>query len=156
MTQVRDGARVAYVGDDMRTRLEIGDAGLVLACTGSASHVRWSTGAREGEIVLVPNMDLVAQGAHDVTPLFEGSLITTALRATYDERGATGVIQALGSEGHLGVLDTLVDDTLDFIAARLRNDISMQAVLDELGPDDGEAVLSVAARIVARDLVEGD
>jgi hypothetical protein len=146
VSQIRDGAVVAYVGDDARTGLNVNDQGKVLMAEGSASHVKFATGPRAGDIVFLPNFDLVAVGK-DASKIDESvleGLQVTAAAEIFATTGASGILEALDGEGHLAVLDVALDDVLAFLAQRVRQDPAFAAVLAQLDDYEGDAVVHLA------------
>ena len=148
---MREGARVSYVGED--DGLAVGDQGRVLSASGAASHVRWTTGARTGEIVLVNDLDLVANRKPEVTNdgLDAASLVTLAVRDTFDATGPVGLLNALNEEGHLATFSIYAEQALEFIAAAIRTDASMAEVLANLETEEQSAFISFTASILLRD-----
>jgi hypothetical protein len=63
---IREGSQVAFVGHP-RGDLRIGDEGVAIDVGVSGTHVRWLTGARQDQVDLIRNGDLVpnATTRHD-------------------------------------------------------------------------------------------
>ena len=158
---IREGARVSYVGEFADYGLAIGDQGRVIASSGAASHVRWASGPCQGQMLLVPNDDLVeaartgslAESVDD--SLSSGSLVHVAVRDTYDLEGPEGVLAALAEEGHLAALSDLAEEALESVSARLRTDPSMVEVLAALDPEEQDALVTRTAMSLLRDVVVG-
>jgi hypothetical protein len=157
MSTPREGQRVAYVGDGDHG-LQPGDCGKVLSSAGTASHVMWATGARAGEVILLSNMDLVASsaGARTYDDLDGGHLVTIAVRDVYDVRGEVGLLNALNEEGHLATFAPIAEEAISMVAARIRQDPSIQEVLSHLDPDEGAEFVAFAASVLLRDSFGGD
>jgi len=88
--------------------------GKVLSDAGIGSHVMWSTGARKGEIVLVPDIDLVQTNGARISydDCLDSGLVTIAVRETYDSGGAVGLLNALNDEGHLATFSQIAEEAL--------------------------------------------
>lgn len=154
---IREGSRVAYVGDG-DDGLVPGDQGKVLANAGQANHVMWSTGVRAGEVTLTHEHDLVCQRqAARYEDLESGSLVTISVRNTWDRAGAVGLLNALNEEGHLATFAPIAEEAIRMVASRIRQDPSIGEVLARLDPDEGAEFVSFAATCLLRDAFgEGD
>lgn len=156
---MRDGQRVSYIGDG-RDGLNLGDKGQVLVVEGRGSHVLWSTGARSGEVDLIDNFDLAAQGKGQTVASFDpeqddslevGGLHTTAVRDLYDADGEAGVLNWMVNAGHTASFQAVAEEAHSFIVARLRQDPSFQAVANNLDEEEHESVIRLAASVLLRD-----
>jgi hypothetical protein len=150
---MHDGAKVAFVGHPS-DGVEIGDEGLVLQAGNTGSHVKWKTGAAKNTITLVGNDDLVINGSlakHPLTDGLEGDVVGISVRATFDRRGAVGVLNALNEEGHLSAFGQIAEDAMQMVASRIRQDPSFVEVLAVLDPDEGASLVEVAAASLLRD-----
>lgn len=152
MSIPREGQRVAFCGDP-DAGLQPGDRGKVLSSAGQASHVMWATGARAGEILLVGNLDLVASQQAPVSydDLDSGSLVSIAVRDTYDGAGPVGLLNALNEEGHLATFATIAEEAMQAVAKRIRQDPSITEVLAVLDPEEGAEFVSLATSVLLRD-----
>ena len=163
---VRDSQRVSYVGPE-RSGLALGDRGIVLSASGDAAHVQWVTGARTDQVDFVPADDLVAMGRPPKDPpghttaaafadsLTYGTMVTVAVRETFDESGEVGLLNALASEGHLANLSSVAEEALALVASRVREDDAMRQVLGQLDAEEGEALINLTAAVVLRDAFGG-
>lgn len=149
---IREGKKVSFVGDE-DGGLKVGDRGRVLSASGDSSHVLWSTGARSGEVTLVPDLDLVvgsqSQMAYEDT--FSGSLVTIAVRDTFDAAGPVGLLNALNEEGHLATFAQYAEEALQSVAARITQDPSMREALSHLEPEEQGEFVTLAASVLLRD-----
>lgn len=152
MTTPREGQRVAFVGDP-GDGLQVGDRGKVLSCSEASAHVLWTSGAKAGEVLLVGTLDLVAnqQAARTYDDLDSGSLVTIAVRDVYDGQGHVGLLNALNDEGHLATFASIAEEAMQTVAARIRQDPSIQEVLARLDPEEGAEFVSFTASILLRD-----
>lgn len=154
---LRDGQRVAFAGIPSDDGLGIGDTGKVLACQGDISHVMWNTGRKNGSVTVEDNDDLVAQVSPRTVEstladsLDDGDLVAVAVRETYDEGGETALLSAMASAGHLASLTSYAEEALSVIALRIRTDPVFQPVLGELEPEEGDALVNLAAAVLMRD-----
>lgn len=155
-----EGSKVAYVGDDVT--VGVGCIGRVLASAGTSQHVQWLDGLRVGQVDLVPNEDLVdhrpaMQATASVAEQFEAtldvpSMVSVAVRETYDTYGEDGLINALDEAGHLATLSSYATDAIATVAGRLRQDPAFASVLGQLDDDEAESLLVR----VAVNLLHGD
>lgn len=147
-----EGGKVAYVGDG-GDDLAIGDEGKVLSAGTTGSHVMWSTGARQGQVTLTHNADLVMQGRATAgyEHGFDAGLVSVAVRDVYATGGAKRLLAALNQEGHLAAMTALAEEALQGLCARIRTDPSMREVLAVLEPDEGAEVVSLAATALLRE-----
>ncbi len=144
-----EGSKVVYIGED--TMVGINTIGKVLASAGSSQHVQWVEGLRAGQIDLVPNEDVLPlRVAHEegisANRQFEDSLdtpsmMTVAVRDTYDDFGEDGLLNALSDSGHLATLTEYAGEAIGLVASRLRQDPSFSLVLDELDDHEAESLL---------------
>lgn len=147
----REGGRVTYVGSEYDgDRLTIGDQGKVLSNGGSASHVIWASGERQGAITLTNNGDLLPMEQENPYQA-QGHLVSLSVRQVYDRRGETGLYRVLAEEGHLSALAPAAEEALGIVTARLREDPAVQEVLASLDDDEGDAFVSYAALALMRE-----
>jgi len=152
MTSPREGSQVAYVGFGVGG-LVIGDLGKVLAGAGSGSHVVWATGAAVGQIVLIPNEDLVVSRTAVITDdsLDCGPLVAIAVRDVYDGYGEVGLINALNDAGHLAGFTEIAEEALEWVVGKIGNDPSVLEALSHLDVDEARDVLGCMATTLLRD-----
>jgi hypothetical protein len=151
---IREGAKVSYVGYPDEAGLAVGDRGKVISASGESSHVRWESGTRTGSISLVENMDLVvgASAPARTYDAFEGqSLVTVAVRDTYDAAGPVALLNALNEEGHLATFAAIAESALEQVAAQITQDPSMREVLGHLEPEEQAGFVTLAAGVLLRD-----
>ena len=155
MSQLSDGVRVAYVGDD--DDLVVGDEGVVMLASKGASHVKMVTGKRLGSIFLIPNDDLVVEsstrGDFDDS-LSYGSLLDIDVRGIFDRGGEAHLARALSKEGHLSSLAAAAEDAVANFAQWIRNDPSMREAIAALDEDEASALVSHIAVTLLREAVE--
>jgi hypothetical protein len=150
-----DGQKVAYVGDG-DGRHDVGDVGRVIGAGNTASWVKWVTGVSAGHMAEVGHHEIVAV-TNGVDPdALDGPLVTFAVREEHAYRGPHGVIDRLNDEGHLGSFQTIAEEALAHIAARIRTDPSIVEVLAQLDPEDGEELVSTATVALLRDAFGGE
>lgn len=150
-----EGSRVTYVGPQA-SGLTLGDVAEVLSAGPSASHVAFKTGSRKNEILFLDNHDLVSPtkvAASEWDDSLEGPLFIASVGEAFDQGGVRQVVAVLRNEGHLACLDQVREETLNFICSRLKQDISIQSVLNDLGDNDGEAVVLHTAKLLLKDLL---
>lgn len=154
MTIIREGAHVSYIGYG-QSGLAIGDEGKVLSNAGSASHVRWLTGVVQEQVLLVSNEDLVpaakaaSLGVED--DLESGPLVTLAVRDIYDEEGEVGLTAALADDGHLTAFAQIAEETLEWVQAKISEDLSVHDALSHLDPSEQTDTLTYMAMALLRD-----
>lgn len=153
---IREGKKVSYVGDG-EDGVVIGDVGKVVADAGDASHVRWASGSREGQITLVPDLDLVVARAtsHVLADSMETALVSVAVRDVYDSAGEAGLLNALNDEGHLATFSQIAEEAQQIVATRLRTDPSMVEVLARLEPEEASEFITFTASVLLRDAFGG-
>lgn len=152
MSTPREGARVSYVGLPVQDGLAVADVGKVLSTTGSSSHVMWETGRKAGQVTFEEHEDLVAQSSvRNDTEMFEGSLVTVAVRDTYDTAGDVGLLNALSEAGHLASMSGYAEEALALVASRVREDPAFAPVLAQLEPEEGAALVSLTSAVLLRD-----
>lgn len=145
----REGSHVSFVGSEYDgDRLTVGDEGKVLSNGGSASHVLWATGDREGQITLTANNDLLAAEGQSV---HHEALVSMAVRDVYDRRGNSGLLRVLANEGHLAAISPVAEEALELVTARIRDDAAVQEVLASLDDDEADGFVSFAALALMRD-----
>jgi len=148
---IREGAKVSYVGYG-EGGLAVGDQGKVVANAGSASHVRWSTGACVDQILLVRNEDLVqATATKDEIDFASAPLVAIAVRDVYDAGGEVGLLNALAEEGHLAGFTQIAEETLEWVQAQVAADPSVREALGHLEDQERTEMLSFMAVALLRD-----
>lgn len=138
-----EGSQVSYIGDEV-DGLRIGDRGLVLASGASASHVRLTTGASLDTIKFLVNSDLVTTASApswDTSPFENHSMVGISVRATYEDRGVPGLVNALDRQGYLASMLQVGEEALGFVASKLRQDPVMREVMSQLEVGDDEDFL---------------
>lgn len=154
---MRDGQQVSYIGlDGHITDPALGDRGKVLAVGQTASHVLWTTGHLADQITLTDNYDLAIVGRALESDGLEdsleyGTIITTAVRDAYDDGGEVAVLNFMAEQGHLACFHDIAEDTIQFIASRLRQDAGFQAVASHLEEDERESLVLLATHVLLRD-----
>ena len=155
----QDGQTVSYIGPATPLGLQPGDQGMVLSDAGSGAHVMWSTGSVRGKVTLTDDYDLSAVGL-PITASYDdglddsldvGTLTMTGVLATYDEEGPAGVLAAMASAGRLDGFTGIAHEALGLIQTRLRHDPAIAVVIAQLGEQEGEALVSLAATVLLRD-----
>lgn len=154
---IREGAQVSYVGYG-ETGLVVGDQGRVLAASGDASHVRWTSGARKDLVLLVPNEDLVqARAAREVeTDLGTGPLVAIAVRETYDDGGEIALFNEMAEAGHLAAFSQIAVEALEWVQGKIANDPSVAEVLGHLDPSEATDLLGFMTTALLRDAFSGE
>jgi hypothetical protein len=146
---MRDGARVAFLGDD-----RLGDEGVVLDAGNTGSSVKWD---RTGEIRLESNRLLV-----EITPrdrfnesiddcLDTPGLTTFAVAETMERSGPEGVFAQMAEEGHINLLADMAEEAIDLVASKLRRDPSFREVLGMMEDEDGDVFVRYAATHLLRE-----
>lgn len=151
---IPEGSHVSYVGDGVGRDqgLTLDDRGQVVAAAGQASHVVWKTGSLKGKITLTPNLDLVAvRTVPEGDDSLDGPLVSMAVRQTYEERGARGLLTKLATQGHTSGFASIADEALALVTSRIRSDPSFRVVLGSLDEDEGSDLVSVAAVTLLRE-----
>lgn len=147
----REGSKVSYVGDEFNgDRLSVGDEGRVLSHGGSACHVIWASGEREGQVTLTANCNLLSTQPEAVFAR-EGHLVSMALRDIFEKRGNRGLLGVLAEEGALASLTPAADEALAFVMGRVRGDAGVQEVLAHLDEDEADEFVSYAALALLRE-----
>ena len=149
-----EGSKVSYIGDPTE-ELDIGDTGKLLVSDGHASHVRWLTGASEGEISLVPDDQLVMVAVEPRSSYYDsldgGRLVHVAIRNVFDRFGQVGLLNALNDEGHLSTFQPIAEEAIAMVASRIREDPSFVEVLGELDGDEGDEFVMYASFTLLKD-----
>lgn len=158
-----EGQQVAYAGDTDPFN-EVGSLGKVVAMSGAAAHVQWTTGPKAGSIDLVETYELVERRTastaitRDATTMgsFDAALDmpateTISVRATYDDTGEDGLVTALNEAGHLAVLAEYVDEAVGHLASRIRGDLTLGEVLAQLEQDEAESLVARVASVLLND-----
>jgi hypothetical protein len=159
---LHDGQQVTYIGPSMavgadHTALNIGDRGKVLGSGENASHVLFTTGAVEQQILLVDNYDLAplgkvanSDGLDDCLEITD-TLTASAARQVFDIGGEIGVLNQMAEEGNLAAFGQIAEDAYEFIATKVRQDPAFRAVTAQLDDDEGEALIRLASHVLLRD-----
>lgn len=166
-----EGSKVAYAGDTDPFQ-EVGSLGKVIALSGDAAHVQWLSGPKSGSIELIQQYELVPdrsqqqgqQGQQDQQRALVGSLMnsfdnaldmpaseTISVRATYDDLGEEGLVNALSEAGHLAMLSEYVDDAVGYLAARVRQDPGLGDILAQLEADEADGLVGRVASLLLSD-----
>lgn len=134
-----EGVHASYVGPEAHG-IRTGDRCFVLSDNQSIVHVRWTTGAREGEYSEVPPRDLVPDlvtATRDDEWAFEAgrgappSVIN--VQALYDRGGDVALFEAMEAEGHLDNLQWAALEAVRSVRASLAHDESWDQVRQALG-----------------------
>jgi hypothetical protein len=152
-----EGSKVSYVGPEV-DGYAIGDHAVVLASGRTHSHFSFRTGEHEGTIHYLANSDFVQPTAHTASAWDEALETDTpaiAVRAAYDAGGPKRVVRELRSNGHLAAMEQIGDEAIQLVAARLRQDPSVLAVLAQLDAEEGSGFVSYAAVQVLRGVLGG-
>lgn len=162
---IAEGSRCSYTGPEL-LGARVGDLVRVVASSGDASHVRWESGDRAGEIDLVLNDNLVVgrsghTGAASVAAqmadsLDFGPMAVTGLREAYDEGGVEGAVAVLDDSGHLAMLAEAAEAVLAEMSARVRSHPRIVEALEGMDPDDAAKVSEAVAAIVLADTARGE
>lgn len=167
-----EGQRVAYAGDTDPFN-EVGSLGKVIALSGLAAHVQWTSGPKQGSIDLVEQNELVtstdpiqAQAHSSQSDLFDYSLgaeaalvsvpVSLQVRAVFEESGEDGVLNMLSEAGHLAMLDAYAEEAVGHLSARVRQDPNVSSILAQLAPDEAEMLVTkMASTLLTERLQEG-
>lgn len=153
---IREGSPVTYVGFDTHAGLAYGDAGRVLSYdfTTDTCHVLWNTGAKQHQALPV-YADALATEAAVVDGLEDslevGTLGRFSARRTYDEAGATGLVNEMAQWGHLTSFEAYAEQALALVAAKVRHDPAVLTLVAELDEDEAEQVFRTASACLIRD-----
>lgn len=150
---IREGQRVRYAGDTDPFN-EVGSEGKVLAISGTAGHVQWTTGPRVGQIDLVEEHELVPLRPGQVeasTPSPQQVHAGLMIRAVYDEVGEEGLVNALSETGHLAMADNAVEEALDHLVASIRQNPVLGEVLGQLEADEADSLAERMASVLLSD-----
>jgi hypothetical protein len=151
---LREGARISYVGDG-RTGRTLGEHGRLLARDLRSGHVKWA----DSSITLEDLQDIaplvthaVASTSDDLADSLEvGPIQTTGLRNVLETEGSAGAVNALANSGHLGDLQDVADDALNFVALRIRQEPLFRAATASLEADEIDELVTMAAQVLLRD-----
>lgn len=150
MSVICDGSRVAYVGLSGAGEPGAGDQGSVLSGTSAYAHVLWRTGTRTGRVDMVHLADLVAVDT-PVPGLLDDSLdapVPHAVQArrAMDEGGPAALVAYLEDAGALSPLEDSAQRATAVVAARVRADPRVAAVLAEFEPEDAAGLVDLLCR----------
>lgn len=153
-----EGAKVTYAGDTDPYN-EVGSHGRVVALSGTAAHVQWTDGPKTGAVDLVEQFELVedrGNSTQTVAASFDAALdmpdsAVVAVRDTYDELGEEGLLNALNEAGHLAMLSGYVEEAVNTLSARVREDISLGTVLAQLESDEADSLVGRVASVLLTD-----
>jgi hypothetical protein len=149
---MKEGARVAYIGEPPEKGFAVGDEGRIIAMAGSGAHVQWASGEHSGEISITRLDDLtpIKRQARSFADT-DGLLVTVAVRDEYINGGASGLLNALNDEGHMANWSQYAEDALQLVATRIRQDPSMAEVVAQLDDEEAEEVIATATLVLLRD-----
>jgi hypothetical protein len=159
---ITEGQQVAYAGDTDPFN-EVGSLGRVVAVSGQAAHVQWTSGPKVGSVDFVEQFELVeARGPaqSETTGMsFDATLdmptsASLQVRAAYDEAGEDGLVLALDEAGHLAMLAEYADRALEALVGDLRADPSFREVLGQLEADEADTVVSRVATVLLGDRIK--
>lgn len=155
-----EGGKVIYAGDTDPFQ-EVGARGKVVALAGTAAHVQWTTGPKQGSIDLVETFELLPdrtgkEATSQPVNSFDNALdmprlVTVAVRDTYDDLGEDGLVNALSEAGHLAMLSEYVDEAVGHLAARVRQDPALGDILSQLEPDEADGLVGRVASLLLTD-----
>lgn len=157
--EIREGAKVAYVGAETRG-FKVGDIGKVVsAAGGNACHVSWRSGDRKGDIEMMSSLEVTpvstepATAARDIdlddSLEYGGPILSFSARKVYDQEGFDGLVSALGDDGHLATLAGRVADIVAGLVNDVRNDAAVIQTTAALDYDEiDEFVGSLVAAMV--------
>lgn len=151
---IPEGTHVSYVGDGLgrESGLVLDDRGKVVASTPTCSHVSWRTGALKGQIILVPNHDLVETRTAVVRDdSLDGPLVSGAVAQTYDKGGARRLLASLAEDGHTAGFAAIAEEAFALVSARIRQDPSFRSVIAQLDPSAGDDLISLASITLLRE-----
>lgn len=147
---LKEGGKTIYAGEDLT--IGQGSAGRVMVIVGSAAHVQWTDGPRQGQVDLIDLYDLsepstVASVRHVVASEFDQSLDmevtgSVAIRQAMDVDGEDGVIAALSEQGQIAMLEPYAAQAVAHLSATLRADSELADLLGALDDFEQEAVLA--------------
>lgn len=153
MAKIPEGARVSYVGwsgTPDEVGLEIGDQGRVVSSSASAAHVRWLGGVKKGAFSMVRPDDLVVMEKHD--PIASLAIGKASFSKIVSTAGVDGVMATLESKGYLGAIPQIAQEVSDLIAARVAAIPGVSAACDQLTPEQGDELISLAKAAVLQEL----
>lgn len=157
-----EGGDVSYVGQGE----QFGSQGQYLASAGPhAGHVKWANGPRAGLIDLVDTEDLVpmrstfrAAVVHDELDdsLEVGGFPFTAVRQVQQAEGTVGLLNFMASSGHLSGFAGIAEESLAYVAHKIRQDPGVREVTAQLDEDEAESLVRLAAHSLLRDAFGDD
>lgn len=155
-----DGQHVSYVGLDPQ---RIGDRGRVLQAEAHGAHVLWISGALNNQVVYTDGMDMAPlsrvsnhqDGLEDSLEVGEYTA-HTAVRVAYDDGGEVGVLNYMAEQGYLAAFASIADETLSFVASRIRQDPGFAVVAAQLDDDEAADLVRLAAAVLMRDAFTED
>jgi hypothetical protein len=141
-----EGDTVSYVGVAMPPA----HGKLLYFASDRAAHVKWATGAHQGQIDIVDVYDLepvtAAEAIATVDPMGH-----TAVRRVMDADGESGVINFLVTSSQTGGWSKIAADVLGYVEGRIRLDASMEMPGEQLTRDEYDRVVGLASRALLRD-----
>lgn len=161
--EIREGAQVAYVGQETRG-LKVGDIGKVISSAGeSACHVSWRSGDRKGDIEMMSMLEVtpvssepvVASYASDLDDSLEygGPILSFSARKVYEQEGFSGLVSALDDDGHLATLAGRVAEMVAGLVNEVCGDAAVIQTAAALDFDEAdEFVGSLVAALVGEAL----
>ncbi len=149
-----EGSRVSFIGDPSDQH-DIGDMGLLISADSGSSHVRWTSGASEGQITFHSDEDLVVVSKERRSAYYDSlgddKLVRISIRNVLDRLGSVGLLNALNDDGHLSVFQPIADEAISMVSSRIRQDPSFIEVLSDLDEDEGDGFIAFATLSLLRD-----
>lgn len=157
--EIREGAKVAYVGQETRG-FKVGDIGKVVSAAGeSACHVAWRSGDRKGDIEMMSMLEVTPVSSEPSLPSYAsdlddsleygGPILSFSARKVYEQEGFGGLVSALGDDGHLATLSGRVADIVAGLVNDVRDDAAVIQTTAALDYDEAdEFVSSLVASLV--------
>jgi hypothetical protein len=151
-TALYEGDSVSYVGDAL-DGIEPASGTLMYFASRDAAHVRWTSGARAGQIDLVDVYDLMPTASQAA---LQAPIITTiSVRRVMNAEGEEGVINFLARAKRLDTWEQIAHDALQFVQGRLKVDASLDLAYEQLHPEEVERVVALGAQVLLRDAFTG-
>ena len=157
MSMLREGVAASYIGPE-RGGLMQGDRCWVVSDEGTCLHVRWTSGALEGNFAMLREPEL----AIDQMPVddefgFETAhmAVTVNCAAVLDRGGELALFEALQAEGHMDGLEEQAIQAVASIRSWMDSDPTWATIQDSLG-DDAEPVLRSVLAAALTAVTEGE
>lgn len=148
-----EGSRVSYIGDGS-DGLALGARGELLSRTAGAGHVKWD----DGKITLTELESLASVSRRVSAPrddladsLDVGPIQAVGLRSVYDTEGGPGALSVMASNGALGGFPAIAEETMTFVAQRIRQDGCFREALAGLDDEESDELVSLAVSVLLRD-----